>query len=74
MSAAFPRIKPDQYQTRSLKLPYFADFSGVFMVERNKMLAHKLAAARLRKDAPSPGQLEILAMHLDMEVCELCNN
>ena len=56
------------HQRRSLKLPYFADFSSAYLVERNRLLALKLAAARTRKASVQSNPLLKNVGAIDLEV------
>ena len=55
------------HQTRSLRLPYFPDFSSHFIQERNKKLAQKLADARARTVSLSSESMHQLGLMLNLD-------
>ena len=60
------------HQARSLRLPYFADFSSHFIQERNRKLAQKLADARAQSVSMSCDTMHQLGMMLNLDSAVSC--
>jgi hypothetical protein len=73
MDSSWSQLSVRSHQSRSLRLPYFPDFSWLFMQERNKRLAQKLADARARTvSLPSESMHQLgLMLNLDAGVTKL---
>jgi hypothetical protein len=66
-SVCLSQLSVRSHQSRSLRLPYFPDFSWLFMQERNKKLAQKLADARARTVSLSSESMHQLGLMLNLD-------